>query len=112
MLVCFISHSILRVNLHFEAFIFEISLVKSSDCCSKKLIKPFTYSNALEFVILELGTLDRIPLGRMDTWSKGPLGRMDTWSNGHLVERATWSKYTFLNLFISVWGHFVENYNY
>jgi hypothetical protein len=30
----------------------------------------------------------------------------------HLVERATWSKYTFLNLFISVWGHFVENYNY
>jgi hypothetical protein len=26
----------------------------------------------------ELGTLGRIPLGRMDTWSKGPLGRMDT----------------------------------
>ncbi len=38
----------------------------------------------------ELGTLGRMPLGRMDTWSK----------------------YTFLNLFISVWGHFVENYNY
>jgi hypothetical protein len=27
----------------------------------------------------ELGTLGRIPLGRMDTWSKGPLDRMDTW---------------------------------
>ncbi len=52
MLVCFISHSILRVNLHFKAFKFEISLVQSSDCYSKKLIKPVTYSNALEFVIL------------------------------------------------------------
>jgi hypothetical protein len=71
----------------------------------------------------ELGTLGRIPLGRMDTWSKGPLGRMDTWSKGPLdrmdtwskgpLDRMdTWSKYTFLNLFISVWGHFVENYNY
>jgi hypothetical protein len=25
----------------------------------------------------ELGTLGRMPLGRMDTWSKGPLGRKD-----------------------------------
>jgi hypothetical protein len=40
----------------------------------------------------ELGTLGRIPLGRMDTWSKGPLGRMDTWSKEPLDRMDTWSK--------------------
>jgi hypothetical protein len=62
MLNCFISHSILRVNLHFKAFKFEISLVQPSDCCSKKSIKPVTYSNALEFVIL-CSILDSLTLG-------------------------------------------------